>query len=112
MNRGEVWLANLNPTVGAEMQKIRPVVIVSDDQVGTLPLKVVVPLTDWKDWLGKVSWMVKVVPLPATGLSKLSAADAFQVRSVAYERFTRQLGKLDAAIMQEIADALAVVLGI
>ena len=112
MNRGDVWLANLNPTVGAEMQKTRPVVIVSDDQIGLLPLKVVVPLTDWKDWHGKVSWMVKVMPLPATGLSKISAADAFQVRSVAHERFSRQLGKLDAAVMREITDALAAVLSI
>ena len=112
MNRGEVWLVNLNPTVGAEMQKTRPVVIVSDDQVGILPLKVVVPLTDWKDWHANVAWMVQVAPLPATGLSKTSAADTFQVRSVAHERFTRRLGKLDASLMREITDALAVVLSI
>lgn len=112
MNRGEVWLVNLNPTVGAEMQKTRPVIIVSDDQVGILPLKVIVPLTDWKDWHGNVSWMVQVFPLPETGLSKISAADAFQVRSIAHERFVRRLGRLESALMQEIGDALAVVLSI
>lgn len=46
MVRGEVWLVNLNPTIGAEMQKTRPAVIVNDDAIGILPLKVIVPVTD------------------------------------------------------------------
>ena len=43
MFRGEVWRLNLDPTIGAEMRKTRPVVIVSADEIGLLPLKVVVP---------------------------------------------------------------------
>ena len=31
MNRGEIWLVNLEPTIGAEMNKIRPVLIISDN---------------------------------------------------------------------------------
>ena len=49
MKRGEVWLINLDPTIGAEIRKTRPAIIVNDDQFGILPLKVIVPLTDWKD---------------------------------------------------------------
>jgi len=45
MRRGEVWLINLDPTVGAEIQKTRPAVIVNDDAIGILPLKVIVPIT-------------------------------------------------------------------
>jgi mRNA interferase MazF len=41
-------LINLDPTVGAEIQKTRLAVIVNDDGVGVLPLRVIVPLTDWK----------------------------------------------------------------
>jgi hypothetical protein len=37
MGRGEVWLINLDPTVGAEIKKTRPAVIVNDDAVGILP---------------------------------------------------------------------------
>ena len=48
MRRGEVWLINLDPTVGAEIMNTRPAVIVSDDAIGVLPLKVIVPITDWK----------------------------------------------------------------
>jgi mRNA interferase MazF len=49
MRRGEAWLINLDPTVGAEIKKTRPAVIVSDDAIGILPLKVIVPITEWKD---------------------------------------------------------------
>ena len=49
MRRGEVWLINLDPTIGSEITKTRPSVIVNDDSVGILPLKVIVPITDWKD---------------------------------------------------------------
>jgi mRNA interferase MazF len=47
MRRGEVWLINLDPTVGSEIQKTRPAVIVNDDAIGILPLRVIVPITAW-----------------------------------------------------------------
>ena len=112
MWRGEVWLINLDPTVGAEIKKTRPAVIVSDDTVGVLPLKVIVPLTEWKDRYAVASWMVRVEPSQENGLDKPSAADAFQVRSVAQERFVRRVGALSEAAMQAITRALAVVLSI
>ena len=45
MKQGEIWLVNLDPTVGSEINKARPAVIVNDDALGRLPLKVVVPFT-------------------------------------------------------------------
>ena len=112
MRRGEVWLINLEPTVGAEIKKTRPAVIVNDDAIGILPLKVIVPITDWKDRYAVAPWMVRLEPDTENSLGKLSAADAFQVRSVVQERFVRRLGKLSGAAMREIAKALAVVLHI
>ena len=49
MNRGEIWLVNLDPTIGAEMNKTCPALIMSDNRLGKLPLKVVVPITGWKE---------------------------------------------------------------
>ncbi len=112
MNRGEIWLINLDPTIGAEIKKTRPAVIVNDDAIGILPLKVIVPITDWKDRYAVAPWMVQLEPDADNGLSKPSAADAFQVRSVAQERFVRQLGKLSNAVMREVTAALAIVLSI
>jgi len=112
VRRGEVWLINLDPTVGAEIKKTRPAVIVNDDAVGILPLKVIVPITEWKDRYAVAPWMVRLEPDAESSLDKPSAADAFQVRSVAQERFVRRLGKLSEAAMREITGALAVVLSI
>lgn len=47
--RSEVWLVNLDPTVGTELKKIRPAVVISSNAVGRLPIKLVAPITDWKD---------------------------------------------------------------
>ncbi|MFN3762210.1 MAG: type II toxin-antitoxin system PemK/MazF family toxin [Anaerolineae bacterium] len=112
MQRGEVWLINLDPTVGAEIRKTRPAVIVNDDALGILPLRVVVPITEWKDRYAVAPWMVRLEPDERNGLTKTSAADAFQVRSVARERLVRRLGRLSDEVMQEIAQALALVLAI
>lgn len=48
MKQGEIWLINLDPTIGAEIKKTRPAIIVNDNSLGKLPLKIIVPLTDWK----------------------------------------------------------------
>lgn len=58
MKQGEIWLINLDPTVGSEIRKTRPAVVVNDDTLGKLPLKVIVPLTDWKEHYEMVPWMV------------------------------------------------------
>jgi len=112
MHRGEVWLINLDPTIGAEIRKTRPAVIVSDDAVGVLPLKIIVPITEWQDRYGVAPWMVRVEPDAENGLSKTSAADTFQVRSVAQVRFVKQLGRLSDGAMREISRALTIVLSI
>lgn len=100
MKQGEVWLINLDPTVGAEIQKTRPAIIVNNNSLGKLPLKVIVPLTDWKERYDVVPWMVKVVPDKSNKLGKDSAADCFQIRSVSEERLVKQLGTTNSIIME------------
>jgi mRNA interferase MazF len=112
MRRGEVWRINLDPTIGAEIRKTRPVIIVNDDEIGILPLKVIVPITDWKDRYDEAVWMTKIEPSNDNGLSKTSSADAFQVRSVSKDRFVEKLGNLSFENMEEITESLALVLQI
>lgn len=112
MHRGEVWLIDLDPAVGSEIRKTRPAVIVKNDAVGLLPLRVIVPITEWKDRYSVAPWMVQILPSSENGLDKLSAADAFQVRSLAHQRFVRKLGNLPDAVMRSISKALATVLSI
>jgi len=112
MNRGEIWLLGLDPTIGAEIQKTRPCVIVNSDEVGILPLKIVVPVTDWKAWNARLPWMVRLEPSTENGLTKVSAADAFQLRSVSHQRFVRRMGNLTEVEVQQITAALSLVLKI
>lgn len=112
MKRNEVWLINLNPTIGAEIQKIRPAVIVNDDSLGVLPLRVIVPLTDWKERYQAADWMVKIEPDSENNLSKISAIDCFQIRCLSEQRFVRKLGEVNAEISQRIEVALTKVLKI
>jgi mRNA interferase MazF len=66
MNRGEIWLLKLEPTIGDEIRKTRPVIIVSGDLIGFLALKVIVPITDWKDRYDEVIWMTKLSRIKKT----------------------------------------------
>jgi mRNA interferase MazF len=111
MRKGEVWLINLDPTIGAEIQKTRPAVIVSEDAIGLLPLRVVVPMTDWKDRYEIASWMVRIDPEKSNGLSKPSAADAFQIRSVSQTRFVNRMGQLSRLQLLAILKAIQIVIG-
>lgn len=112
MNQGEIWLVSLDPTIGAEIKKTRPAVIANDNILGKLPLKIIVPLTDWKDRYAAAAWMVKIKPDMQNNLIKDSAADCFQVRSVAEERCVKKLGEISNEIMDKIRNALAIVLNI
>jgi mRNA interferase MazF len=110
MERSEIWLVKLSPTVDREISKTRPAVIVNDNKIGVLPLKVIVPITDWKESFAVRPWMVCLEPSIENGLTKLSGADTFQIRSVAESRLLKYLGRLDESIMKDISEALAIVL--
>ncbi|MCA1763268.1 MAG: type II toxin-antitoxin system PemK/MazF family toxin [Cryomorphaceae bacterium] len=112
MKQGEIWLINLDPTVGAEIKKTRPAVIMSDNALGKLPLKIIVPITDWKDRYAIAPWMTKLKPAAQNGLSKVSAADGFQIRSVSENRFVKKLGRLHQGEMDAIKSGLVKVLSI
>ncbi len=56
--------------------------------------------------------MVHISPSSENSLSKESAVDTFQIRSVAKERFIKKMGIVSDFILEDIVDSLAVVLGI
>lgn len=110
MKQSEIWLIDLDPTKGAEIQKKRPGIIVNDDRLGKLPLKIIVPITDWKDRYGIAPWMVKIEPNDTNGLTKTSSADCFQIRSLSQERLIKKLGFIDVTTLKEIKEAVIKVL--
>ena len=112
MKQNEIWLINLDPTVGAEIKKTRPAIIVNDDALGKLPLKIIVPVTDWKETFAIAPWMVKILPDQSNGLTKPSSADCFQVRSVSQERFVKKIGIISLVESEKIKTSLSKVLSI
>ncbi len=110
VQQGDIWLVNLDPTIGAEIRKTRPVVVVNSDAVGSLPIRLVAPLTEWKEYLAGNLWHVKVDPDPTNGLAKASAVDTLQLRGVDLQRFVKKLGCVSPATMRSIIWAVAIVI--
>ncbi|MEX2442607.1 MAG: type II toxin-antitoxin system PemK/MazF family toxin [Alkalispirochaeta sp.] len=110
MTRGEVWRVNLEPTIGAEIRKTRPAVILNDDAVGALPLRIMAPVTRWKPEYEDVPWMVELPRI--AGLEKKSAVDLFQVRSLSTTRCVEGIGSVDTATMETIERRLCLVFGV
>ena len=109
--RGDVWTVNFDPTVGAEIGKARPAVVIGVESIGRLPLQLVVPITDWKPVYATYPWFIELTPNSTNGLSKPSGADAFQMKSVSETRFVRRLGRITDKQITEIAEAIALCVG-
>lgn len=109
--RGEVWAVRFDPSVGAEIRKIRPAVVISLDATGRLPLRIVVPITNWQPGFARYPWIVPLPADPTNGLVKDSAADTFQVKSISENRFVQRLGVLDPQQLDDIATSIAVCVG-
>ena len=109
--RGEVWWIRFDPAEGDEIKKVRLAVVISEDAVGRLRLKIVVPITEWKPRYAGFPWFVRLAPTTLNGLTKDSGADAFQVKSISETRFLQRLGELTPIQLDEIANAIAVCVG-
>ena len=89
MKRGEIWLVNLDPTVGSEIKKARPCVVVSPSELNDhLRTVIVAPMTS-KGFMAPFR-----VPVTHAGTKGLILLD--QVRSVDKIRLAKRLGALSA----------------
>jgi mRNA interferase MazF len=109
MRRAEIRLVDLGPAGGAEGNKRRPAVIVSNDAANRTATKLgrgvltVVPVTSNVE---RVYPFQVLLPSGTGGLSQDSKAQAEQVRSISVERIGKSLGNVPADIMVSIDDAL------
>jgi mRNA interferase MazF len=107
--RGEIWLVRFNPTVGDEIQKTRPAIVISSDQIGGLALRLVVPITGHQPAFAKIPWLIKLLPSTQNGLSKDSVANPLQTRSVSVQRFAKRLGHISEVEIEDIRLALQLI---
>lgn len=75
-------------------------------------MKIIVPITDWKDRYEIAPWMIKIDPDLKNGLTKNASADCFQVRSVSEQRFVRRVGLVNKTKLDKIKIGLSKVLSI
>ena len=106
--RGEVWLIRLPRAVGAELQRDRPVVVVSSPAFDATPIRIIVPLTTWlAEFAGRIN-KLRIAVSDRNGLQAESAADFLQVRSVSTDRFLEQIGALEAEQVEEIVAGVVI----
>jgi mRNA interferase MazF len=102
INQGEIWLVEFFPNIGSEIGKKRSAIVINDNTIGKLPLKTIVPITDWSENYANYPWMIQIAATQTNGLSKLSAIDCFQVRNFSEARFNKILGNIDAHTLKTI----------
>jgi mRNA interferase MazF len=105
ITKGDIFLANLDPTVGAEIRKSRPVIVVSNNISNEYsPLVTVVPLTSQGlDRIYPFEVLIETNELP-----KLSKAKANQIRTIDKRRLVKKYGRLDQKAYKQIEAALKV----
>lgn len=75
-----------------------------------LNLRLVVPITGWKAVFASIPWIVQLTPSSQNGLTKVSAANPLQTRSVSLERFTEKLGVLEEINLEAVVLALTLII--
>ncbi|MEH2453104.1 type II toxin-antitoxin system PemK/MazF family toxin [Nostoc sp.] len=111
MKRGEIYYANLSPVVGSEMDKRRPVLIVSNDANNSAASTVtILPITSN---VSRVYPFEVLLNPEESGLSKPSKVQAQQVRTISKQRILGDgVGCLNQDLMQLVEAALKLHLGL
>jgi mRNA interferase MazF len=115
IRRGDIFAVDLEPTRGAEADKQRPAIIVSNDIANLTAARLgrgvvtVVPVTSNT---ARVHPFQVLLPATDTGLPLDSKAQAEQVRAIALERIGGRVGVVPDSMMREVDEALRLHLGL
>ena len=112
MKAGEIFWVNLDPTIGDEIKKRRPVVVLNGGHDKHLKLAIVVPVTAWSSYWEKNPFFVSLGPNKKSGLKKKSVVDCFQIRAVSHNRFAEKIGELSNDEIDQIKRSITLILDI
>lgn len=111
VKRGDIFLVNLNPTIGGEQNGIRPCLIIQNDFGNKLsPITIIAPITSKifsKEYLTNV-----FLPKKNFGLDKDSTVLLNQIKSIDKIRIIKKIGKLDLYYMGLVDSAVKISLGL
>jgi mRNA interferase MazF len=111
MRRGDIHIVDFEPSVGSEIDKRRPAVVVSSDASNDIVTRLgrglvtVVPLTSN---VARVYPFQVLLPAVRTGLDRDSKAQAEQIRSVSVVRMGSRIGLVPHSLLAQLDDALRV----
>lgn len=99
--RWHIFLSNLDPVIGSEQGKTRPVLVISEEEINQiLPVVNILPITTRK--LGRNIYPNEVlIPEGTTGLDKESIVLCYQIRTLDKSRLIKSIGKIDSLELQE-----------
>ncbi|MBE9257535.1 MULTISPECIES: type II toxin-antitoxin system PemK/MazF family toxin [Aphanizomenonaceae] len=109
--RGEIYLVNFDPTIGSEIRKTRPALILQNDVSNQYsPVTIVAALTSqFTEPLYPTEVLIKV---PEGGLQVDSVALLNQIRSIDKQRLIKRLGVLESVTMEQVDRAIQISLGL
>jgi len=111
VRRGEVYLVSFDPTLGTEIQKTRPALVIQNDIANRYsPITIVAAITSTIDARPRPTKVL--VKAPEGGLSVDSMVLLNQIRSVDKQRLLKRLGKLSSNTMEDINRALLISFGL
>lgn len=111
IKRGDIWLVNLDPTIGHEIKKSRPSVIIQND-IGNKysTITIIAPITSQD--IEKIYPIEVLVERRSSGLDKDSKVLLNQIRAVDKRRLIKKLGKVDYETSVRVDEALKISLGL
>lgn len=112
MKTGEIYWVNLDPTIGDEIKKRRPVIILNGGHDKHLKLAIVVPITAWSPYWEKNPFFVCLEPNSNNRLQKKSVVDCFQIRAISHKRFAENIGNISNDEIHLIKKSIALILDI
>ena len=108
--RGEVWLVNFDPTVGSEIQKTRPALIIQND-IGNLASSITIVAAITSTQKGPYPFQVHR-PIGEGGLEQESIVTLNHLRSIDRQRLIRRFGAVSQGVMRKVDQAILVSPGI
>jgi len=109
---GEIHWVNLDPTIGEEIKKRRPVIVLNAGHEKHLRLALVVPITAWNPNWEKNPFFVTLEPNSTNRLQKKSVVDCFQMRAISHKRFAEKIGNISDEEIYLIKKSIALILDI
>ena len=112
MRTGEIYWVNLDPAIGDEIKKRRPVIVVNGGHDKHLRLAIVVPVTAWSPYWDRNPFFISLEPDSNNGLRKKSAVDCFQIRAISHNRFVEKIGNISNDEIDLIKKSVALIMDI